>query len=35
MSIPDEMNEHDIERHYTFTSEELGFIKSTEEIIIA
>lgn len=26
MSIPDDMNEHDIERHYTFISEDLGFI---------
>ena len=26
MSIPDAINEHDIERHSTFTSEDLGFI---------
>ncbi|MDT2688432.1 MULTISPECIES: DUF4158 domain-containing protein [Enterococcus] len=26
MSIPDDMSEHDIERHYTFTSEDLEFI---------
>lgn len=26
VSIPDDMNEHDIEMHYTFTSEDLGFI---------
>src|SRR5690606_4471082 len=26
MSIPDDMGEHDIERHYTFTSENLEFI---------
>lgn len=28
MSIPDDMNEHDIEIHYTFTSEDLGFINN-------
>lgn len=29
MSIPDDMTEHNIERHYIFTSEDLVFINNS------